>query len=105
MPAKKRIIHPIQLDPELDEKIRLAAEKLALPKAEVMRLAMAIGLEHLRRINYDLAAHLCQTPEPKKYFEALKVADEGNAEFSHSTPAPTVPTKYPTGKRRPRKES
>lgn len=93
MATKKRIVYPIQLDHELDEKIALAAERLCMPKAEVMRMAMAIGLEHLRRINYDLVGHLCQTPERR---EPLKVADEGNAQ-SPSFPADGVrrAVKYP----------
>jgi DNA-binding MurR/RpiR family transcriptional regulator len=83
MAAKKRIIHPIQLDSELDAKITHAAKKLSLPKAEVMRLAMAIGLEHFRRINFDLAAYVCQTPEPfhegKESFRST-LADGANSQ-------------------------
>lgn len=98
MAGKKRVIYPIQLDSELDEKIALAAEKLSMPKAEVMRLAMAIGLEHFRRIDYNLAAHLCQTQEP---FAALKVAEDAGNSPSLSTPAPgAAPVKYPAARRR-----
>lgn len=89
MPSKKRVVYPIQLDPELDAKITLAAEKLTLPKAEVMRLAMAIGLEHLRRINFDLAKHLCQTPEPASNLSL--VADQANP----SAPTSKGRTRYP----------
>lgn len=103
MAAKKRIIYPIQLDPELDAKIALAADHLSLPKAEVMRLAMAIGLEHLERINFNLAKHLCQTNplNPLEYQSITPLASVAETKSSPSTPAAGAqPVKYPRAQRR-----
>ena len=97
--ADKRSIVPLAIPPDLDEKITIAAQRLAMPKSEVMRLAMAIGLEHFRRIDYDLAAHLCQTQET---MPALKVAEEMGNAGSPSTHADGAKggIKYPKGRRR-----
>lgn len=81
MSTKKRIVYPIQLDAELDAKISLAAERLDMTKADVMRLAMRLGLENFRRLNYRLAEKLSDFPEPEPI---LKVADD---------PAPFIITK------------
>jgi hypothetical protein len=45
---------PIRIEPELEAKIEEAARLTGLSKADVMRLAMKIGFEDLRRINWNI---------------------------------------------------
>lgn len=92
MSTKKRIVYPISMDPELDQKIKLAADRLDMSKSDVMKLAMKIGLEDFRRINYDLAKHLCQTPEPVSHLQS--VAEEPNGD----APPARKSVRYPRGK-------
>ena len=82
MSAKTRIVYPLNLDPELDKKIGIAADGLGKTKAETMRIALEIGLARLRLINYDLYSAAAQDPAP-----ALKVAESMGNESSHSTAA------------------
>jgi hypothetical protein len=44
----------IRVPQPLLNRIRAAAERLGIPDAEVIRLATGIGLERLRRIDYDI---------------------------------------------------
>jgi DNA-binding MurR/RpiR family transcriptional regulator len=59
---------PIRIEPELDAKIEEAARLTGLSKADVMRLAMRIGFEDLRKIDYDLAGIIsaAANPEPAR---------------------------------------
>ena len=43
------------LTEELEQELSEVAEKTDLAKQDVIRLTMRIGLEHLRRVKYDLA--------------------------------------------------
>lgn len=43
------------LTEELERELSEVAEKTDLAKQDVIRLTMRIGLEHLRRVKYDLA--------------------------------------------------
>lgn len=47
---------PIWMAPELEAQIVYAAKRLKMSKQDVMRLSMSIGLEHLRTIDYNVAA-------------------------------------------------
>lgn len=95
--SKARSVYPISLDPVLDAKITAAASALGLPKSEVMRLAMAIGLEKLRQVNYDLAGCVLQAADHPPAKMSLVAEPEGN-ESSPSTPAPGV--RYPKPSRK-----
>lgn len=86
MPNKSRkvVSQPLRMDPELAEKLDYASDKLHMKKAEVMRLALEVGLEDLASLNYQLARTLAtaaitaRQPVDYRALEALppsKVAD------------------------------
>lgn len=52
---KKVVSAPLRISPELKEKLDQASEALGIKQAEVMRLALDIGLADLRSINWDIA--------------------------------------------------
>jgi predicted DNA-binding protein len=54
MSKQPRVTYPLNLSPELHDRIMEAAEKTGLPKSEVMRMALAIGLDDLRDAGFDL---------------------------------------------------
>lgn len=56
---------PLRIEPELDAKIEEAARLTGLSKADVMRLAMRIGFEDLRTINYDIAGAVVTAAKPR----------------------------------------
>lgn len=49
---------PLRLPRKLDDQIAHAAEMLGMSKQDTMRLAMSIGLEDLKRLDYNLAKAL-----------------------------------------------
>lgn len=55
MEEPKKVSAPIRMDAELLEKVKMAGKKTGLAQADVMRLCLAIGLEDLKRVDYDLA--------------------------------------------------
>lgn len=91
MSKERTVPVPLRIEPELDAKIEEAARRTGLTKADVMRLAMRIGFEDLRRINYDIAGTIsaAANTEPArkpvsyrdlKPLPPAKVAeDEGNS--------------------------
>ncbi len=64
MPEPRKVSQPIRIDAELEAKIEEAARMTSLSKADVMRLAMRIGFEDLRRINYDIAGAVLDAAKP-----------------------------------------
>ena len=46
---------PVRFTERTNIEIDKACEKLGLSKQDIIRLAVDIGLEHLRRVKYDLA--------------------------------------------------
>ena len=46
---------PVRFTERTNTEIDKACEKLGLAKQDVIRLSVDIGLEHLRRVKYDLA--------------------------------------------------
>jgi len=66
MSDTKPKIMPFRCDDELREKIDTAAEMTGLSKADIMRLAMQIGLIDLKRINYELAQVVSDKADEKK---------------------------------------
>ena len=49
---------PLRMSKDLADAIKRAATKTGLPQAEIIRLAIAAGLEDLRRIDWDLPSLL-----------------------------------------------
>lgn len=88
--AKPRIVHPLELPPDLDAKVAHAAEKMGKTKAETMRIAMHIGLRRLELYGFDPYGAVA-TVDPAIPAHTLKVADQpmGN-ELRHSTHAASV---------------
>lgn len=98
----------IRLDEKLDARLHHAVQESKLPLADVMRLALSMGLKDLALIDYDIdgAIHdrvlleksrqADRTAEPPA---ALKVADQslGNESYP-STHAAGAPAKYPVGR-------
>ncbi len=55
--AKKLlIIKTIRISEELNNEIAAVSQKLDSAEQDVIRLCLKIGLAHLRRVKYDLAA-------------------------------------------------
>ncbi|GAA5482493.1 hypothetical protein [Haloferula sargassicola] len=51
---KRRVSAPIRLDPETLELVKVASERTGLAQADILRLCLAIGLEDLRKLNYQI---------------------------------------------------
>jgi predicted DNA-binding protein len=105
MPDKKKVSAPIRMSPELLAKVQIASERTGISQADILRLCLSIGLEDLRRIDYDLpgsilsAARQQQAPHLKVAEEPTKTESPGK--HSHSTLAPGAKgIKYPSGRRR-----
>jgi hypothetical protein len=56
---------PIAIPNDLAEKIEKVAALVHLSKQDVMKLAMRIGLEDLKRCNYDIAAAIVDRAHQK----------------------------------------
>ena len=54
MSSPKKVSAPIRMSPELMEKVTEAANLTGMAQADIMRLAIQMGLEDLRRINYNI---------------------------------------------------
>jgi len=52
---KLLVVKTLRISEELNAEITNAAQKLDSAEQDVIRLTMRIGLEHLRRVKYDLA--------------------------------------------------
>jgi predicted DNA-binding protein len=82
--TKKRSVYPLNIPPELEEKLVEASRRTGLSKADLMRLCMAVGLEDLRAVNYDLARVVADAARERRSVNyrdtveapALRVADE-----------------------------
>ena len=59
---KKMFMQTVRIDEELNSRLDLAASKLGA-KQDVVRLALKIGLAHLERVKYDLAACVLEKSE------------------------------------------
>lgn len=79
MPTPKKVSSPIRIDADLEQRIDEAARLTGLSKADVMRLAMRIGFEDLRRINYDLPVAVVDASEAAEAAVAASQAKERRA--------------------------
>lgn len=66
MEEPKKVSAPIRMDPELLEKVKMASKKTGLAQADVMRLCLAIGLEDLKRVDYDLAKVIAEAANQQR---------------------------------------
>jgi hypothetical protein len=80
------------MPPVLMERIKTAAERLGISVAEVIRMAAGIGLEHLRRIDYNIDSAICDAVE-----SAQKKLPFYSANDSETARAAEPPTPYKTG--------
>lgn len=111
MSDKQTVSFPVRLPQELDAKLNAAAELLDLSKQALMRLCLGIGLEHIRRCDYDLASaildathgpHL-EKPHQSAGQAALPLAAEDPPEKTPEgsiLPLPGVQVSYRTQKRK-----
>jgi predicted DNA-binding protein len=44
----------VRLDDKLEERLTIAVEKAGLPKADVMRIALELGLREIEDIGYNI---------------------------------------------------
>lgn len=72
----KTVITQLRFGPALLEKITDAAHKTGLSKADIMRLSMEIGLEDLRRLDFNLPSLISASARPS-------VANAGGDEGEH----------------------
>lgn len=61
--SKMIVRQTVCLTEELERELADAAERTDLAKQDVIRLTMRIGLTHLRRVKYDLAACVLEKSE------------------------------------------
>ena len=64
MTTPKKVSAPIRLAPEMIEKVAIAAQKMGRSQAEVLRLALEVGLEDLGRCDFDLAKVIVDQAKP-----------------------------------------
>lgn len=77
--SPKKATIPVRVDDALQKKIAEASKMTGLAQADIIRLCTAMGIEDLRRVDWDLAGTLSQAANPpaQSSLRALpKVADE-----------------------------
>lgn len=89
----KKVSAPLRMSPELLEKVQLASDRTGISQADILRLCLAIGLEDLRRIGYDLAGAVLDTSRQTATTRLAAVADLPN---EHAPPA-RKRVRYPSG--------
>jgi hypothetical protein len=57
---------PLRMPKELMARIKAVAAEMEMSDQEVMRLCLKVGLEHLKRIDYDLAKAVVDAAEKTK---------------------------------------
>ncbi len=66
MTAPKKVSAPIRMEPDLMEQVKLAASRTSLSQADVMRLCLAMGLDDLRQLDYQIAETLTREARGRK---------------------------------------
>jgi len=61
----KKVSAPIRMSPELAEKVAEATRMTGLAQADILRLALAIGLEDLKKVNFDLPRLVSNAARPE----------------------------------------
>lgn len=72
---------PIALPNALLDKIQKVAGLTGRSQQDIMRLAMEVGLEDLKRINYDLGSAVVDASERTKGIVTVAVIHENAAEY------------------------
>lgn len=60
---KLLITHTVRITEDLLGELNNTSKKLDMPKQEAIRLCLRIGLAHLERVKYDLAACVLKKSE------------------------------------------
>lgn len=60
---KLLITHTVRVTEDLEKELNSVSRILDMPKQETIRLCLRIGLAHLRRVKYDLAACVLEKSE------------------------------------------
>jgi predicted DNA-binding protein len=72
---------PLAIPNALLDKINLVVEKTGRSKAEVMRLAMEAGLDHLKRIKYAVGEAIVDKSERTKMLNNGTILTEDAADY------------------------
>jgi len=74
---------PVRMDDELRAEIRNAAEMMSWQDQDVIRLAVKIGLEKLRRVKFDLASAVLDASQEERTRRSddLALAAEDSPEY------------------------
>lgn len=56
----------LRLSDEITNQLKFAAPKLNMSQQDVLRLCLRIGIEHLKRIDYEAAKCIVEAVESKK---------------------------------------
>lgn len=75
MTAPKKVSAPIRMEPDLMDQVKLAASRTSLSQADVMRLCLAMGLDELKCLDYQIAETLAKEARGRK----RKSAETGHA--------------------------
>lgn len=102
MSDNKRVSAPIRMSPDLLEKVRIASDRTGIAQADILRICLAIGLEDLRRIDYDIATAILESSR-REQNSRLQIAEEFKlssvADSKDTVSLPKIqPAKYPKGK-------
>jgi hypothetical protein len=77
MSAKKRTPASLRMDERLLAKVEVAMQATGLSQAEILRIALAVGLEDMRRIDYDIAGAIVDKAKPaSSQVSYLKVTED-----------------------------
>lgn len=82
---------PIAIPNEMLSRIEYAAKQLGMSKSEVMRMTMAVGLEHFARINYNLAGAILDAATPKPSAPTVKPGQTKTAPPPAASPSNITP--------------
>lgn len=63
MPPKKVMTSPIRMTPNLLAKITEASDKTGLSQADIIRLAISVGIEDMRKLKFDLTKLISDAAE------------------------------------------
>lgn len=77
MSEPKKVSAPLRLSPELMAKVKLACEITGESQADILRIALGMGLEDLKRLNYDIHGTLSRAANSHPHVGILPHTAEG----------------------------
>lgn len=77
MSKKESTPIPLRINPLLEQMIDEAARLTGMAKSDTMRLALRIGLEDLRRIDYDVPGAVVDKAKPETIGDQAKTSRAG----------------------------